>query len=68
MERMTYAQAVGEDEPQSIAWIPGDNFDPEDADEMAVMHHIWADERHTRLAQLEAENAQLRAALRERNR
>lgn len=68
MHTMSYAEAVGEIEPRSIAWVPGENFDPHDDEEMEVMRHVWAQERADRIAQLEAENAQLRAELREARR
>lgn len=29
----------------SDAWIPGENFDPNDPDEMEIMHVIWERER-----------------------
>lgn len=68
MHAMSYAEAVGEIEPRPIAWVPGENFDPHDPDEMEVMRHVWAQERADRIAALERENAQLRAELREARR
>lgn len=45
------------------AWIPGVDFDPYDHDEMEVMKFIWEKERMDKIAQLERENASLRAQL-----
>jgi hypothetical protein len=41
-------------------WIPGVDFDPHDSDEMEVMEHVWAQEKHDRMRQLEEENEMLR--------
>lgn len=45
------------------AWIPGIDFNPHDSDEMEIMHVIWERERLDKMAQLERENATLRAQL-----
>lgn len=44
-------------------WIPGEDFDPHDPDEMEVMALVWQRERHDRMAQLQRENERLRAEL-----
>lgn len=63
MHAMSYAEAVGEIEPRPIAWVPGENFDPYDEQEMEVMRHVWAQERADRIAALERENAYLQREL-----
>lgn len=57
------AEACGDVPSQSIAWCPGENFDPHDSDEMEVMHLVWEREKFDRIAQLERENARLRSLL-----
>lgn len=44
-------------------WIPGEDFDPSDPDEMEVMHAVWEQEKYDRMRQLERENEDLRSAL-----
>jgi len=55
------------DESDSIAWIPGENFDPHDPDEMEIMHHIWEGDRMRYMERLENENARLRGLVEEMN-
>ena len=47
-------------------WIPGEDFDPHDPDEMEVMEHVWAQEKHDRMRQLEEENDRLRDMVRQK--
>jgi hypothetical protein len=44
-------------------WVPGQDFDPHDPDEMEIMEHIWEGEKLNRMQQLEEENARLRSQL-----
>lgn len=49
----------------SIAWIPGENFDPHDPEEMEIMHSIWDGECFNYQRRLEAENQYLRQRIAE---
>lgn len=60
---MTLAQACGEAPVSSLGWVPGVDFDPHDEDEMETMRLVWERERYDRIAELERENAELRARL-----
>lgn len=53
----------GEERETSIVWIPGENFDPDDPDEMEIMRGIWEGERETAIQRLERENTELRNRL-----
>lgn len=44
-------------------WVAGDDFDPNDPDEMDVMHAVWEREKYDRIRHLEDENARLRSEL-----
>lgn len=57
------AEACGEREPSPTVWIPGQDFDPRDADEMEIMRDVWANEKDAKIARLEAENAELHRRL-----
>jgi hypothetical protein len=61
VERMTYAQAVGEKPLDSPAFVAGVDFDPYDEGEVEVVK--LASERHRAetLEKLREENADLRA-------
>jgi hypothetical protein len=43
----------------SNGWIPGEDFDPSDPDEMEIMRAVWEKEKYDRLAELERENVEL---------
>lgn len=59
MERMTYAQAVGEQPIGSPAFVAGDDFDPFDEDEVEVVKLASERHRYDRLAEAEREIAAL---------
>lgn len=64
-ERQTYAQAVGEAPPSPLCFIPGEDFDPYDEDDVAAIRLAMEVDMADRLRVAEAENARLRAALEE---
>lgn len=61
MERMTYAQAVGEAPIGSPVFFPGEDFDPWDEDDVAAVKAAGEIHRAEYVRDLEAENARLRA-------
>lgn len=63
MERMTYAQAVGEAPIGSAAFVAGLDYDGADPDEVEVVRFASETHRHERVRALEAENDALRAEL-----
>ena len=42
---LSMAQACGEVEPLPRGWVAGEDFDPDDPDEMDVMREVWERER-----------------------
>ena len=46
-------------------WVAGVDFDPRDPDEMEVISLVFEREKYDRMAQLERENARLRAQVAE---
>lgn len=63
MERMTLAQAVGEEPFHGPAFVAGVDFDPWDEDEAAVVRLAGEFSQANRMSRLEKENAALREAL-----
>jgi uncharacterized small protein (DUF1192 family) len=70
MEYMTMAEAVGEAPARPLTFIPGEDYDPYDEDDVAAvglaMDLDRADrvrELEDRIADLERENARLRAEI-----
>lgn len=61
---MSLAEACGE-KTHARAWVPGEDFDPYDEDEMETMALVWENERYNRMQELETENARLRAIIEE---
>lgn len=62
MEFATLAQAVGE-EPMTTAFVPGEDFDPWNAEDVEIVEVASAKLRADHLRALERENAELRALL-----
>jgi len=62
---MSLAEACGEAEPKPRGWVPGVDFDPDDADEMETMELVWERERYDAMAAKDREIASLRARLAE---
>jgi hypothetical protein len=65
MEFITMAQACGEAPISSPGWVPGEDFNPFDDDDMEVMRLVWARESADEMARLRQENADLRARIAE---
>lgn len=59
---LTWAQREGEN-PLGTVFVPGADFDPWDQEEVELVEAASAFHRRDRLAQLEEENAILRARL-----
>lgn len=59
------AEACGEAEPKPRGWVPYEDFDPDDPDEMEVMELVWERERADTLAAKDREIARLRSRLAE---
>jgi hypothetical protein len=62
---MTMAEACGEAPARPLTFIPGEDYDPYDEDDVAAVGLAMDRDRADRIADLEAENARLRAALAE---
>lgn len=62
-ERMTYAQAAGEESFDSPVFFPGVDFDPWDADEVEIVRHASRLHGAEKMRHLEEEAARLRSLL-----
>jgi len=65
VDRLTYRQAVGEDPIGSPVFIPGEDFDPYNEDEVAVVRLASQTHEADRIRELEREVATLRHELAE---
>lgn len=63
LERMTFAQAVGEEPFHGPAFVAGIDFDPYDEDDVAAVRMAGEFSRADRVTRLEEENAVLRERL-----
>lgn len=63
-QTMTMAQACGEAPMPGLSFVPGEDFDPSDPDDVEAVGLAMDRERADELTNLRAENARLRAALR----
>lgn len=64
-EYMSMAEACGEAPVRPLTFVPGEDYDPYDEDDVAAVGLAMDRDRADRIADLEAENARLRAALAE---
>jgi hypothetical protein len=62
---LSLAEACGEVEPKPRGWVPYEDFDPDDPDEMETVELVWERERHDAMAAKDREIARLRARLAE---
>ncbi|WP_043680941.1 hypothetical protein [Nocardia vulneris] len=62
-EYLTMAQACGQEPVSALTFVPGEDFDLDDQDEVEVVREATANDTSDRLRYLQDENARLRALI-----